>query len=108
MSAPECSSTSEFPGAVPLHSSQPLSGFFGFPEMGSGAGGAGKCQLLLRTPPEMVSMVEPSALTCISPTSSNCPVTGLIDQRSIRVPGAQPERLGNVIGAGVAKTISPG
>src|SRR5687768_1711451 len=74
----------------------------------SGGGGATKCQLLLRTPPVIVSTIVPSLLTRISPTSSNSPVTGLIDHKSINVPGNQPPLLGKVMGAGVAKTISPG
>ena len=35
-------------------------------------------------------------------------VTGLIDHKSRETPGAKPLRLGNVSGAGLAKTISPG
>src|SRR5262245_42699760 len=70
--------------------------------------GVNRCQLLLRIPPVIVSTSVPSALTSPVPTLSKKPVTGLIDQRSISVPGAYPARLGKVSGAGVVKTISAG
>lgn len=76
--------------------------------MGAGAGGAKKCQLLLRMPPDMVSMVVLSVLTLPTPTLSKKPVVGLIDHKSIVVPGAYPARLGKERGAGVVNTMSPG
>lgn len=59
-----------------------------------GAGGANKCQLLLRMPPETVSITVPSAVTLPVPTLSKKPVVGLIDHKSIVIPGAYPARLG--------------
>src|SRR5262249_44321329 len=104
--APVARSTKEAATPWPLQVSQPGMSCGGL-SAGWG-GGAGKCQLLLRTPPDTVSIVVPSALTTMSPTSSNCPVTGLMDQRSILTPGAQPPVFGNVSGAGWVNTMSPG
>ena len=90
MSVPEWNSISEPPAPLPLQSSQPSSSLRSLSSgsSGSSAGGAGKCQLLLRTPPDMVSITVPSSLTLLAPTISKSPVLGLIDHKSITVPGA--------------------
>src|SRR5690606_2728447 len=73
-----------------------------------GCSGPVVCQLVLTMPPEIVSITDPSALTCICPAMAKSPITGSIDHKSNSIPGAQLAVLGNVNGAGCVKVISAG
>jgi hypothetical protein len=75
---------------------------------GAVGGARTKCQAVLRTPPLIVVMRVPSALTFAVPTCRKVPVSGDSDQRSSSLPGVMVSWLGNVIGTGVAITTPAG
>ncbi len=66
------------------------------------------CQLLLRIPPAMVSIVAPSPGTWPVPTLSKSPVCGFDRPEVQRLARGESSLIRQLNGAGVVNTISPG